>query len=143
VALAGLSSLTLVFEGGTEDVDPVEVAGVDLGPVWSGFQDNFALGTLQLGGTDVGMIRLVDDFDNQPDWDGNEALYVWNLSLGPSSYLDLKGLHLYFVAGAIDPSATVVGGTLTAVPEPSTLLLSMLGTLLLVACTRRRLKRPE
>jgi len=143
VALAGLGNLTLIFEGGTEHVDPVEVAGRDLGPVLAGFQDNFALGTLQLGGTDVGQIRLADDFDNQPEWDGKEALYVWNLHLGPSSYLDLNGLSLYFVDGAIDPRATVVGGTLTPVPEPSAITLSVLGVLLLLACARRRPKKPQ
>jgi hypothetical protein len=141
-ALAGLGNLRLIFDGGSENVDPVEIAGRDLGPVLEGFQGNFALGTLQLGGTEVGKIRLVDDFDNQPGWDGKEALYVWNLSLGPSSYLDLNGLKLYCFSAAIDPAATVTGGVPTIVPEPSALALSVLGTLLLLTWTRRRPKKP-
>ncbi|MHC4179151.1 MAG: hypothetical protein ACYSWU_16680, partial [Planctomycetota bacterium] len=54
-AMLGLSDLTVIFEGGDEDIDPVEIAGRDMGPLLAGFQDNSALGTLQLGGADVGM----------------------------------------------------------------------------------------
>ena len=53
-ALAGLIHLMLEFEGGEGVVDTFEVAGLDLGVNPAGLVDNFALGTLKLGG-----LRLV------------------------------------------------------------------------------------
>ena len=64
VALGGLGNLTLIFEGGAAVVDDVEVAGEDLGAVPAGWNENFALGVLTLGGVDVGQIQLVDNHDN-------------------------------------------------------------------------------
>ncbi len=112
--LAGLSNLELIFEGGSADIDPFELAGEDMGAIMAGFTDNFALGTLTLGDVDIGKIQLVDDFDNQPGWLGSEALYVSNLNIGAGSYLDLNGLNLYYLQGSIDPAATIVynGGNL-------------------------------
>jgi hypothetical protein len=104
--LSGLANLTLIFEGGTEDVDPFEVAGEDLGAVREGFYGNFVLGTLQLGGeAGVGQVQLVDLFENQ-FWTGDEALYVENLLLGDGSLLDLNGLNLYY------RTFTDLGGTI-------------------------------
>ncbi len=120
-ALAGLSNLTLIFEGGSEDIDPFEVAGEDMGPVMAGLEDNFAHGTLQLGGADIGQLQLVDIFDNQPGWEGDEALYVENLVLGAGSLLDLNGLNLYYIDGQIDPSAIIdysSGGSLAQILLP-------------------------
>jgi hypothetical protein len=116
-ALAGLNRLALVFEGGAEEIDPVEVAGRDLGAVPAGLRENFALGMLQLGGNDAGKIRLVDTFDNQPGWEGSEALYVSNLIVGPESSLDLNGLDLYYLSGTVFPGAKIVsnGGSLTRI----------------------------
>lgn len=113
--LSGLDNLELIFEGGAAEVDRFEIGGRDLGAVMEGFDDNFALGTLTLGGADIGQVQLVDTFDNQPDWDGDEALYVYNLIIGPDSYLDLNGLNLYYLNGTIDAEATVIynGGHLT------------------------------
>jgi len=105
--LAGLSNLQLIFEGGTEDIDLFEVAGEDMGAVIEGLDNNFALGTLTLGGADIGQIQLVDMPDNQPDWEGSEALYVENLNIGAGSYLDLNGYNLYYRSGMIDPTATI------------------------------------
>jgi len=39
-----------------------------------------------------------------------------NLYLGPGSYLDLAGKHLYYLTGRIDPTATIVGGAPILVP---------------------------
>jgi len=98
--LAGLSNLALIFEGGSEDVDEFEVAGKDEGAVASAFSvDNFLIGTLQLGGTGAGGIMLIDAFDNQPGWDGSEALYVSNLILNAGATIDLNDLHLYYLNG--------------------------------------------
>jgi hypothetical protein len=138
-ALAGLQNLRLIFEGGSGDVDPVEVAGEDMGPVWEGFTENFALGTLQLGGADVGQLRLVDDFDNQPGCEGSEALYVTNLVLGAGSTLDLNGLNLYYL-NFTDNGGTVIpnGGALVHVPEPATVGLLGCGAVLVGVIRRRR-----
>ena len=135
-ALAGLASLDLIFEGGTTDIDPFEVAGKDIGTAPEGWDLNFELGTLTLGGSaGVGQVVLVDTFDNQPGWDGAEALYVRNLVVGPGSTLDLNGLHLYYLTAQIDPDATIVGGGLIQIPEPATVLLLAGATLALL---RRR-----
>ena len=140
--LVGLGNLTLIFEGGTGDVDPFEVAGEDMGAVMAGFDSNFALGTLQLGGdAGIGQIQLVDTFDNRPDWEGSEALYVKNLIIGAGSTLDLNGLNLYYLnftdlGGSIDFN----GGDMQQVPEPATLLLLALGG---VALLRRKHGYPK
>ena len=105
--LAGLSNLELIFEGGSEDIDPFEVAGEDMGAVINGWADNFVLGTLTLGDVDIGKIQLIDDYDNQPGWLGSEALYVYNLNIGSGSYLNLNGLNLYYRQGSIDPGSTI------------------------------------
>jgi len=102
-AMAGLANLKLIFEGGAAALDSFEVAGRDFGAVAEGWIENFVLGGLTLGGADAGRIQLVDLFDNQPDWEGQEALYVEDLAfVGPGSGVDLNGLNLYFRNGG-DP----------------------------------------
>ena len=141
-----LENLELVFEGGNVDIDPFEVGGEDFGPVMDGFLTNFALGALVLGGSDIGQVQLVDDFDNQPDWIGDEVLYVLDLTIGPGSSLDLNGMTLYYGQAAIDPDATInhAGGQLVQIggpdqiPEPATLGLLTLGALALLRRRRRR-----
>ncbi len=133
--LAGLGNLKMIFEGGSVDIDPFEVAGEDMGAVFAGLESNFALGTLQLGGDDIGYIQLVDDYDNRPDWDGSEALYVENLILGIGSMLDLNGFNLYYFSlggtGSIpDNIDTSHGGSVQQIPEPATMLLLALGACL-------------
>ena len=96
--LAGLSNLTLIFEGGSEVVDNFEVAGKDEGAVSSAFSvDNFLIGTLQLGGEAAGRIKLVNEYDNQPGWSGTEALYVSNLIMNAGATIDLNGLNLSLI----------------------------------------------
>ena len=94
--LPGLDSLTLIFKGGPGQVDEVEVAGEDLRLDREAWRDNFALGTLQLGGAAVGRIRLVDNVDNHKPA-CREALYVGALVVNPGSTIDLGGLNLYFL----------------------------------------------
>ncbi|MDP6379903.1 MAG: PEP-CTERM sorting domain-containing protein, partial [Phycisphaerae bacterium] len=108
--LAGLANLTLIFEGGAEDVDSFEVAGEDLGKNVSGWTDNFVLGTLQVGGTAEGKIQLVDAFDNQTGWVGDEALYVDTLILNEGAQIDFNGLNLYYLNGG-DPKKLAYGDT--------------------------------
>ena len=135
--LAGLRNLQLIFEGGEEDVDLFEVSGVDMGPILAGLDLNFALGTLTLGGADVGKLQLVNFYDNQPGWVGQEVLYVEDLYIGPGSHLNLGGINLYYLSGTIDPAAIVEyhGGQLTRIPEPGMAFLIATGALVLL---RRR-----
>jgi hypothetical protein len=107
--LDGLANLELIFEGGLAITDSFEVAGRDFGAVAQGWIENFVLGGLTLGGADAGRIQLIDFFDNQPDWEGQEALYVEDLAfVGPGSGVDLNGLNMYFRNGA-DPKQFFCG----------------------------------
>ena len=146
-ALADLRNLSLILEGGNELAATMEIAGQDKGPSFEGFFLNFALGTLTLGGEDSSWVQLIDNFDNQPDWGGSEALYVHDLNIGADSYLDLNGYNLYYLDGLIDPAATILynGGNLIqlpspepafGIPEPATLGLLIVGGLALLG--RRR-----
>ncbi len=112
--LEPLRNVELVFEGGDTGTATFEVACVDYGATLAGYHDNdgnMALGTLTLGGADVGRVQLVNAYSNQGGAD--EALYVNTLDVGPNAYLDLNGLNLYYMHGQIDATATVVGGTPT------------------------------
>jgi hypothetical protein len=103
---AGLSNARLVFEGGPGVLDTFEVASRDNGTGSASQVNNFALGTLQIGGARVGRLQLVDLVDNQPGYSGSEVLYVQNLILGPGSYLDLNHLKVYY------GTLTNTGGTI-------------------------------
>ena len=46
---------------------------------------------------DAGRIRLVNNSDNQPVWEGAEALYVDGLTLNAGATIDLNGLNLYYL----------------------------------------------
>ena len=99
-ALAGLGNLGVVFEGQGDTLADYEVAGKDLGPSQAGFEGNFALGSLELGGTDgPGAMKLVDKSENQLDWIGAESLYVGTLALNEGAVLDCNGLNLYYANG--------------------------------------------
>ena len=99
--LVGLNNLTLLYEAGGGDV---EVSGEDMGETTAGQTGNFALHTLQVG-SEVGpaKIQVVDRRDNQPSWDGNEALYVQNLIVNPASVLHLSGVNLYADGNRVSP----------------------------------------
>lgn len=91
-ALAGLENLQLIFEGGAESSAGLEVAGL----VDGGFDANFALQALVLGGPDVGRAVLLDNFDNgnrAPA--GRECLFARILTIGEGSRLDVNGCFLY------------------------------------------------
>jgi len=121
VALLGLDSVRLIFTIGPKDDqawETYEVAGKDLGFVRHGWWQNFQLHTLQVGGEDVGELKLVDEFDNQPDYDP-EALYVRYLRIGPDSSLDLNKLNLYYLDAWIDDDAVILNGTAERFDEPA------------------------
>lgn len=140
--LADMENLRMVFEGGAADLDPFEVAGRGFGAIAAGFDLNFALGTLELGGADIGRVQLVNNFDNQPSWVGSEALYVWNLVIHPGSTLDLNGCDLYYGTFAGDlGSISFNGGSFShVVPEPATCALLLTATAAALAISRRREK---
>ena len=91
-AMAGLENVTLVFEGGVDHDSTLEIASQDRGPTMDGYDDNFALGTLEVGGTNPADVVLVDEFFNSGV---DEALYLDTLVLNPGSTLDLDGQTLY------------------------------------------------
>lgn len=127
-SLAGIANVELIFEGGGASVDTFEAAGKDFGPTLTGYNKNFALGTLTLGDSSIGRIQLVNASDNQPAWTGSEVLYVNDLNIGPGSYLDLNGFNLYYRNASIDPTATIVlngGQLLQAVSVPVTLTVAV------------------
>ena len=137
-SLVGLENLTVIFEGGAGVVATFEVAGQDRGEGYGGFFDNFALGTLQIGGDEAAYLKLVDLVDNQPDWLGTEALYVKNLIIGSGSTLDLGGLNIYYLHSTIADDVTFTNGTLTVIPEPATLGLLLAGAAALRLRRRHR-----
>lgn len=102
--LADLANVSLVFaEPQPAEFATFEVAGQDLGPVATGYDQNFALASLQLGGpAGSARLRLVDARDNQTSWDGAEALYVDTLVIEDGASLDPNGLNIYFRNGG-DP----------------------------------------
>jgi hypothetical protein len=140
-ALSGLGNISFIFEGGSTQNDTFEIAGEDMGgDDMAGLVDNFTIDTLQLGGSDIGVLQLVDLFDNQADGQAfGEALYVKNLIVGPGSSLDLNGLNLYYLDADLDPTGEIIGGMPTkVVPEPATLSLLGLGGLAVIRRRRRK-----
>ena len=77
------------------------------------------MGTLQVGGTDVGRVLLVDSFVNQPLSGIPEALYVKNLNIGANSQLDLNGLNVYYETLIVGPTSSISlnGGQLIETPS--------------------------
>ncbi len=138
--LEDLINLKLIFEGGTNALYELEVAGEDRGNVLTGFDSNFAFAALQIGSdSDIGKVQLVNHFDNQPNWTGTEALYVKYLILEADSSLDLNGFNLYYTK-LIDFGGTITlnGGSLVQVPEPVTISIFALSSLVLLKRQRRR-----
>jgi hypothetical protein len=137
----GLQNLTLSFEGGPSVTDSFEVSGHDFGGTEGGFTTNFTLGTLVLGGAGkVSTLKLTDDLDNNPDWNGNEVLYVDNLVLNPGSVLNLNGKKLFYHhLSNSDGQIQLNGGSAEQVPEPgSTAALLIAGFSLATRRAKRR-----
>jgi RHS repeat-associated protein len=112
---------TLQFDGTGTPASPqlFEAMGQDLGPTTAGFTNNFACGTLSLAPGSY--VQLVDQSQNSAGA-GNEAVYVNSLIVPAGSTLDLNGLNLY--ARAVQIAGTIVGGTVTEVPNAGQLSLN-------------------
>jgi len=121
--VADLDKVRLIFEGDPAKARKLEVAGVDLGAVLAGFDNNFVIDTLQIGGdAGVGWVQLVDEIMHARA-NYRETLYVEHLVLGAGSTLDLNGRNLYYQTFA-DLGGTVQlnGGQLVLVPEPAAIV---------------------
>ena len=97
----------------------LEVMGCDVGSNPSGFTRNFAYATLTLANTTY--VQLVDQSANTTSG-APEALYVNALVVPAGATLNLNGFHLYTRATQI--SGTVVGGTISQVPDSGPLALN-------------------
>ncbi|MDY7010971.1 MAG: PEP-CTERM sorting domain-containing protein [Planctomycetota bacterium] len=113
--LAGLGNLTLIFEGGSGGIDPLEVAGTDMGADVAGLTNNFALKRLIVGGDDNLYLLLRDLYDNMDDGADNEVLYTNFLTVNTGSWLLLGGKNLYYYKGQIDGTVLEEGGSLTQI----------------------------
>ena len=111
--LAGLEHIEFEYLSAGPSVDLFEVAGVDMGHVEAGFNNNAMVGTWTLKG-DASM-RMVDNSDNQPG--EVEAQYLDYLNLHAGATLDLNGLNLYIRhAPRIDGTLIESGGEWWMVP---------------------------
>lgn len=155
----GLNNLSLLFEGSTQYItyemmfeqeevtyNLFEVACEDMGMSNDGFDGNFALDRLLVGGdTTTGVIQLTSYVDNDlSGYESDDVLYVDYFYIGAGSLLDLNGYAIYFHTIDIDEDGVlwdstsqwrlyeVTGG---GVPEPATLSLLGMGGLALI---RRR-----
>ena len=90
--MAGLGNTDFIFEGGAGVLDTFEVAG----EIDGGFSDNFAIGALTMGGSQEGHLQLVDATDNgNRGTEGEECLFVTDLTINSGSSLDVNGFILY------------------------------------------------
>jgi filamentous hemagglutinin len=162
-ALGGIydtRSITFAMDSGIVNV---EVASTDIGSSLAAIPANgFSVGTLILPNT-LSLLRLLDQFDNQSGG-GKEAIYTENLMLGDTltaANFDFSGasLKIYY--------NNIIGGTgfqssrvtyfgniiplnlapppppppLGVVPEPSTIILMLLGLPLLAYFAWRRARK--
>jgi len=115
----GFGRLTLVFEGAhATGTKKLELAGKDEGLDASAFDsDNFVLDGLQVGKDGVGQwggpvrLEVIDDFDNQPGWVGDEVLYVNTLDIQQDGTFDQESVDdnaIYYKNGG-DPKRLYMG----------------------------------
>jgi RHS repeat-associated protein len=88
----------------------LEMMSEDRGTDGAAYLNNFAIGTLELGGG--ANVNLVDGIDNSP---GPDALYVENLIVPQSAALNLSGLKLN--AKVTSLQGNVTGGSVNVAPN--------------------------
>ena len=133
-------TLTLAGVGTAGAPQFLEVFGADFGAGAENGEDNFFINQLVIGqeGTPT-YVSLTDAFSFNGS--GDDALYVGNLEVHEGSVLDLQGLKLYVDGTLLLGGETGYGlGTIVGVPipEPSSLLLFVLGGFGMTAFRRRR-----
>ena len=109
---------TLVFGGATPlsgagaVTNSFEVAGVNIGPTMAGFNNNFAVGTLNI----TNHIQFVNNINNGGGLGTNEALYVDVLHLFSGATIKLSQLTIYVGTSFIDDvvGQTFAGDSITA-----------------------------
>ena len=185
IAMGGLTNNTLVVQGnfvnnstnnnsfnmasgvmtfgaaGSLATNTFEVAGRNLGTNFAGFNNNFAVGTLNM----TNAIRFVDYVNNGGGGNSNEVLYVDVLHLFNGATMKLSALTIYvglnfiyedsngvktFSSGVINQANAASlgllnatfdnGGEIVFVPEPSTYALMGLGLAGLAGWRRWRKK---
>jgi hypothetical protein len=114
-ALSGLENTTLVFEGGVQHWSTLEAAGRDIGLQPAGFENNFAIDHLVIGGAANANLRL-QDIVNNGNRSSSEALYAHDVTLAAGSTLDMNNLNLYFDGTFTDYGGTIINGQ----PTPGT-----------------------
>ena len=110
-SVAGFNSQgSVVLDGSGTSSSPqlLEAMSEDLGNVASGYNNNFAYGTLKLGSNTY--VKLVDESANSPGSSPN-ALYVNTLIVPSGATLNLNGLHLYALHTMI--AGTIAGGVIS------------------------------
>lgn len=110
------------FNGGARDISnpqTLEAASIDVGNFTGGWENNFVLGTLEVGTSDT-YLKLLDDYDNSANClnglceiNSGEAVYVNNLVLESGATLDLSGLHLHVRNSFTNNGGTVLNGNIT------------------------------
>jgi hypothetical protein len=125
-----LLDASVTFDGGGA-TQLFVVAGLDLGATYDGFTNNFAIGTLVIGGGTNAVVALSGA--------AGRALYVESLTVDSGSVLLLNGLTIY-TADPANLAGTVIegGGMIMLIPEAGSLTLVGCGLALLFMVTRRR-----
>jgi RHS repeat-associated protein len=109
---------TIRFSNGSvQNPQKFEVMGQDKDATATGFQNNFAIGRVEL--TNKTYVLLVDQNDNSTGT-GKEALYVKTLVVGANCTLDLNGHNIYVYGSIIN--GTVVNGSITQLSDTGTIL---------------------
>ncbi|MGH7136287.1 MAG: pre-peptidase C-terminal domain-containing protein, partial [Pirellulales bacterium] len=105
---------TTILDGAGTALAPqlVEAMSQDLGPVSAGFQNNFAYGSLLVGGGDY--VQLIDQAANSVGG-GAEAVCANSLVVPAGSTLDLNGLQVYVRVAQVN--GTVVNGSVHVLPS--------------------------
>jgi hypothetical protein len=116
-SLADTERLRLLVSHGPIHQHTIEIGGMDRGLNVSGFQNNFALHTLEVGGETEVSVRLEDGFDNTPHYDLAEVLYAKNLIVHSGSIIDLNHRKLYCQQFEKEEGAYVVNGEPTIIPS--------------------------